>query len=363
MATMSSGTVQTPQRLLIYGPEGIGKSTFAAAMPDPVFLDTENGTLHLMCERYSGFTGWRDLLNTVSVASDYEGASTIVIDTLDSAERMCQEAVCKDNSKSSIEAFGYGKGYVYAKEEFEKLLLALDKCIGKGLNVVMVAHSQMRKFERPDETGAFDRFELKLNKHISALVKEWADAVLFCDYETFVVQDQNGKGKASGGKRVIRTDHNPCWDAKNRWGLPAKLALDSDGIGEVRKHLSVKKPQPQPSSEVQAEPSSSEVEKPKKAKAKAKTGEERVAKIKEAQARFKALDSTDAAPLKELMLSDNVSFDELEALIGERYKKGSHVEEWPSDFVNWAVAQWAAILSKKREQEMLANTSEEDVPF
>lgn len=369
MAKRSSGSIKVPQRLLIYGSEGIGKTTLASCMPNPVFLDTENGSLHIECaERFSNFDNWQDLLNTVSEAAKIDGACTIVVDTIDKAEQMCQAWVCLQNGKHGIEDFGYGKGYVYARDEFTKLLAELDKCIAQGLNVILVAHSQMRKFERPDESGAFDRFELKLNKHISALVKEWADAVLFCDYKTFVTLDANGKGKASGGKRIIRTDHDPCWDAKNRWGLPSELALDSDGIAEVRKNMAVdgvqpsSNPQPQPSTKVQVEPSSSEVEKPKKAKPAKKSGAEKVAAIKDEQKRYSAM--TDYfVPLKELMQKDNIGFDALEELLGAKSKTGVHIEDWTEKFTNQVIKKWPTIKERLHDKALAETVSDEEVPF
>ena len=87
----------------------------------------------------------------------------------------------------------------------------------------------MRKFEQPDESGAYDRWELKLQKKDGPLLKEWADMVLFANYETFVVKEGSGdmkKAKAKGGRRVMHTVHHPCWDAKNRKGFPEKAEFD-----------------------------------------------------------------------------------------------------------------------------------------
>ena len=89
----------------------------------------------------------------------------------------------------------------------------------------------MRKFEQPDETGAYDRWELKLSKTTAPLLKEWADMVLFANYKTYVVNVDNqgatkGKNKAQGGQRVMYAAHHPCWDAKNRHGLPDEMPFE-----------------------------------------------------------------------------------------------------------------------------------------
>jgi hypothetical protein len=163
----------------------------------------------------------------------------LVIDTIDWAEQLCITHICSNNNKTGIEDFGYGKGYVYLEEEFGRLLNSLTDLIELGINVVLVAHCQMRKFEQPDEMGAYDRWELKLEKKTAPLVKEWADMILFCNYKTFVVnsgKDGKGTNKAQGGKRVIYTQHHPCWDAKNRHGLPEELSFDSpqDGWKQIK---------------------------------------------------------------------------------------------------------------------------------
>ena len=146
---------------------------------------------------------------------------------------MCSDAICSKYQKSGIEDFGYGKGYVFLQEEFGRLLNLLSDLVEqKKIHVVLTAHAKMRKFEQPDEMGAYDRWEMKLSKNVSPLVKEWADTVLFANYKTHVVK-VDGKNKAQGGQRVMYTTHHSCWDAKNRYGLPDELPFSYDAIKEI----------------------------------------------------------------------------------------------------------------------------------
>ena len=102
--------------------------------------------------------------------------------------------------------------------------------------MVFTAHAQMRKFEQPDEMGAYDRWEMKLSKRNAPLLKEWADLVLFCNYKTNVITDQKTNSKkATGGTRKMFTTHHPCWDAKNRYGLPEDMDMDFEGIAHLFK--------------------------------------------------------------------------------------------------------------------------------
>ncbi|AXB81761.1 ATP-binding protein [Megasphaera hexanoica] len=226
-----SGKIIKPQKVVIYGPEGIGKSTFAAQFPKPLFIDTEGSTSHLEVDRLPRPTSWQMLRQYIKdLKGDTMGYRTLVIDTADWAERLCEEAVCQKYNKEGLETFGYGKGYTYVKEEFGRMLDGLSDLIDAGMNVVLTAHSIIRKFELPEETGAYDRYELKLgNKagnQCAALAKEWADMVLFANYKEIVITSKDGKKKVSGGQRVMHTLHNPCWDAKNRHNLPEELPFD-----------------------------------------------------------------------------------------------------------------------------------------
>lgn len=236
MLNITKGRLKQPVKLVIYGPEGIGKSTLAAACPDPLFIDTEGGTAHMDVSRLAGLDTWQKLKHGLSeIAGRTELCKTLVIDTADWAEQLCMDYIVGKNKKTGIEDFGYGKGYVYVAEEFAKLLALLDSVILGGMNVVVTAHAKMRKFEQPDEMGAYDRWEMKLSKQTAPLLKEWCDALLFCNYETHVIvtDDKTGRGKGRGGRRVIHTVHHPCWDAKNRFGLPDKLELSYASIAGI----------------------------------------------------------------------------------------------------------------------------------
>ena len=229
---IKTGTIASAQKVVVYGPEGIGKSTFAAEFPDPLFIDTEGGTKHLDVKRADPApTSWEMLLGYVrEVSADPSLCATLVVDTADWAEQLCIAHVCAKQGIKGIEDLGYGKGYVYVKEEFGKLLNLLQDVVERGTNVVVCAHSQIRKFEQPDEMGAYDRWELKLSKQTAPLVKEWADMLLFANYKTIVTVQDNGKGKAQGARRVMRTTHAAAWDAKNRCGLPDEIDLDYSAI-------------------------------------------------------------------------------------------------------------------------------------
>ncbi len=116
-----------------------------------------------------------------------------------------------------------------------RLLAACDKVIAAGMNVIIIAHAKMRKQELPDEQGAFDRWEMKLSKQASPLLKEWPDLLLFLNYKTLVVTSENSTKKATGGKRVMYTTHSPVWDAKNRFDLPDEIDMDFAGIAHLFK--------------------------------------------------------------------------------------------------------------------------------
>lgn len=237
---ITKGKQPGAQKVVLYGPEGIGKSTFASKFPGTVFLDTEGSTRHLDVARLPKPSSWTMLLDSVRYVRDTpDVCETLAIDTLDWAESLCTKHICDTAQKKGVEDFGYGKGYIYVAEEFGKLLNLLDEVIDRGINVLGTAHAKMRKFEQPEETGAYDRWEMKMSKNVAPLVKEWADALLFANYKIITVKAGEDKKtvKAQGGRRTMYTSHHPCWDAKNRWGLPEEVEF---GYNVIAPHIYLK---------------------------------------------------------------------------------------------------------------------------
>lgn len=223
---ITKGPRKTAVRAVLYGTEGIGKSELATLLPRPLVLDAEGSTNQLDCER-SDLTTWAETLGALatlgSTAHDYQ---TVVIDTADWIERFAIEDLLRRHGKKSIEDFGFGKGYTMLAEEFARIFPLCDAIIGKGVHVVFLAHAKVVRQSPPDQTDGFDRYELKLSKQCSPLLKEWSEMLLFANFRLQIVEGTDGKLKAQGGKeRVLYTTHSAAWDAKNRYDLPESLPM------------------------------------------------------------------------------------------------------------------------------------------
>ncbi len=234
---ITGGVVSAPLKVVLYGVEGIGKSSFAARFPQPVFIDTEGGTGRLDVQRLPAPDSWQMLLDEAAAAAAGQvPCQTLVLDTADWAEKLCMAGVCDRFKVKGIEDIGYGKGYIYVKEDFARLLDALDKVAAAGRHVVVVAHAAVARFEQPDAVGSYDRWVMKTSKQVAPLLREWCDMLLFANYKTVVEKSGTGpsaKNKASGGRRVLYTTHNACWDAKNRFGLPDEVPFDYESIRAI----------------------------------------------------------------------------------------------------------------------------------
>ena len=347
------------KKTVVYGPEGIGKSTLVSKFPDAVFIDTEGSTKDMDVARTQAPSSWTMLMEQARYLINNRVCKTIIIDTADWAEILCTNHVCDKNHKDSIEAFGYGKGYIYVQEEFGRLLNLLEDATKQGINVVFTAHAKMRKFEQPDEMGAYDRWEMKLSKNVAPLVKEWADMVLFCNYKTMVVNvdgqgAQKGKNKVQGGRRVMYTSHHPCWDAKNRYNLPEECDLDYNVIKHIieipeSKNKQTVQVQVAPPAQTAA-PKIPDMEIPEHVDEEVEfhTKAEKKAKIPET---FKLPDSIPFA-LRDLMEVNLVSEEEIQKVVANKgyFPIDTPISNYPEEFVNGVlVGAWQQVYKCIRE--------------
>jgi hypothetical protein len=224
-----SGRRGRAQKVMIYAPEGFGKSTLASLFPNPLFLDIEDSTSQLDVIRLTreDLPTLKEFQSALDEVIKTRSFATVVIDTFDWLEQMILAAVIAEASNPKIhgiEDFGYGKGYTYLAEKTTLVLAQFDRVIQAGVNVVLLAHSKVSKFEPPDGAGPFDRYELKLSKHVGPLVKEWADMLLFGNWRLQVREkDKDERGeqyKTVGGKeRLMYCTRTAPLDAKNRHGM------------------------------------------------------------------------------------------------------------------------------------------------
>ncbi|QDU33032.1 hypothetical protein KS4_10730 [Poriferisphaera corsica] len=236
------GKKQMPPRMLIYGTEGIGKSTLASHAPDAIFIPTEDGLGEIDCSSFPLAKNCEAVIDAIDVLINEEHQfQTVVIDSLDWLERLVWDQLCKEYGTSSIEKVdgGYARGYIHALTHWRRILNGLDELRTKrGMCTILLAHAKVETFSDP-EVGAYDRFSPRLHKHANAVVTEWADAVLFATRKVITRTEDagfnrtrtlaSGLGK-EGGDRILRCVGSPSCVAKNRYGLPAELPLSWQAI-------------------------------------------------------------------------------------------------------------------------------------
>lgn len=248
---LNRGKQIVPLKAVIYGSEGIGKSTLASQLPNPLFLDVEGGTNQLDVLRVDeNFKEWKQVEQAieeldVELTQNPNLCKTLVIDTIDVAESLLAEQVVKNEKNPNCTTIGdipYGNGQLKLRNQVDKFLKSLDNLREKhGIHIVLLGHSHIRRQEKPDEQGVFDRYELKLTAKVAERIKEWSDLLLFINYKTDIIKSSNKmeKNKLVGGKRVIYTTHTTAWDAKNRFGLPDELPLEIKSIEKLFNNNSV----------------------------------------------------------------------------------------------------------------------------
>lgn len=229
LKSISSDPVVAPPRIVLYGPHGVGKTTFGACAPSPILFPFEDGIGKLEIARFPLLTSWAEAQEAMGAlfqeAHEYQ---TVVIDSLDWLEPMIWAETCVRHGKKDIEEFGYGKGYLFASDvwrEFFAGLKALRET--KSMAVVLLAHTEIKQFADPNGEP-YDRYQIKLQSRAAALAEEWADCVLFANFKTYITKADAGFNRkitrgTGSGERVLYTEERPGFRAKNRYGMPAEL--------------------------------------------------------------------------------------------------------------------------------------------
>ena len=201
---IQTGRENKPPRIMIYGSEGIGKSSYAAGAPSAIFIQTEDGLGEIDCRKFPLAHSLSEVIAELTVLRDEAHEfQSVVVDSVDWLERLIFDEVCREFGVRSIEKADGG---------FQELR---DK---RGMMVILVAHAKVERFEDP-ENAAYDRYTPRLHKHAASLIAEWVDAVLFANKKFRVTKENAGfNGEraiaapigADGGERIIRTVGSPA---------------------------------------------------------------------------------------------------------------------------------------------------------
>jgi hypothetical protein len=223
-------------RIMVYGVEGIGKSTFGAGSPNPIYILTEDGLGSLKVDHFPLATSFQDVMDAISTLYKENNAfETVIIDSLDWLEAIIQREI---EQKYDAKDLAYGKGSLIAAEKWREILDGLNALRNdKGMAVILIAHTTIKRFDSP-EVEPYDRYQPKLQERSNAVVREWADAVLFANYKTIVKKDDVGFNQTnnrgiSTGERLLFTSERPAYMAKNRYNMPESIPLSWDAFAEA----------------------------------------------------------------------------------------------------------------------------------
>lgn len=236
LSSIVKGAAMAPPRVLLYGPAGVGKTTFAASAPSPIFIQTEDGADVVGADRFPLAETYADVENAIgTLAKEDHNYATVVVDSLDWLEALIWQRVCQVHKIQSIEELGYGKGYVFALDIWRSFLDGLNFLrTQKQMAVIMLAHSHIKRFEDPASEG-YDRYEIKLHRKAGDVVSEAADLIGFATYRTSTKTIDKGFGQKKSiplgtGERVLRTSELPAFVAKSRYNIPPELPLSWNAL-------------------------------------------------------------------------------------------------------------------------------------
>lgn len=243
MLQVIRGRVAKPRKIVLYGVAGVGKNTWAAGAPDPIFIQTEEGSEDIGCARLPMRRTLPELQKDLRdvLLEDHE-FRTLVVDTGDGVEALIHASVVAGAGSESIAGISFGRGYDAAVLDMRKILFVLDKIRDvRGMTVIILAHAKISRFEDPGNE-AYDRYSLQMHHKAAAEVMGWADEVLFANYKTFVRKTEQGfreRNVAVGtGERFLFTREMPAYYAKNRLDLPPEMPMPKvGGWDEFAKYL------------------------------------------------------------------------------------------------------------------------------
>jgi len=237
LAAIRQKAKMKPPILVLYGPGGIGKTTFASTMTGTVIVQCEDGIGKIECAHFPVAKTYNEFMNNMkSLLEEDHEYRTVAVDSLDWLEKLINEHVCEENGWQDISQPSFGKGYAATLKMWKEYLDVLNQLRDeKNMTILQIAHNEIKRIEDPTN-DPHDKHQIKLYKRAADLVIEHADCVFFANYKIGTVQVKGKSGSMStrtvAGDRKIFTQEAPGFQAKNRYGLPSEMPFEWNSIRE-----------------------------------------------------------------------------------------------------------------------------------
>jgi DNA polymerase III delta prime subunit len=211
-----------PPLILLYGPPGVGKSTFGSTLPKPIFIQAERGLDQITCDRFPLLRTLADYKRQIlTLAEEPHEYESIVIDTVDGLDLLIQADVCRTGKVNSIEDFGYGRGWTFVRETWVKVLDRLTE-MSERWNILLIAHAGVKVITDPQLGTPYDQWQLRLQDRSADILKQSVDLLLFAQLARTIDKETPRSRKG----RAIVSEDRELWTspvtgvlAKNRFGL------------------------------------------------------------------------------------------------------------------------------------------------
>lgn len=223
------GQTLTAPKLMLYGLSGVGKSSLAAKLKNPLFLDFEGGLNYLGVDRTPQYLDldefYKDLIELYRKAEagkrEYD---TIVIDSVDWLVRKVVEKAAGIDKHNLTETLnrsngGYGNGKQVLENQIRTMLLPLLVSLNKqGYGICLVAHAERKDLMDADGVDT-ERIAPKIDVNTMNTFVEWCDNVFYL--------------KNIDGERYLVLEGDSNVLAKNRLDLTGEVKLADVDINKL----------------------------------------------------------------------------------------------------------------------------------
>lgn len=249
---VTTGRTQVGQRIVIAGPEKVGKTTLACSAPNPLLVPLEMGFASMNVPKTATLDTWEQIeqlceeLRASAANNQIARNSTVIWDSGTALERAIHDKCLrmdKDWKPGNPAGLtmnsalgGYGKAYAIANEMFARWSRYMDELAFRyGINVVVTCHVFAATVKDPQH-GEYNTWDLLLHSPKNEkeygkreFITQWADLIGFFHEPIFLMKDGDSKGPAravsSGQGRVLAVDRTPYWVAGNRYGMTGVVPI------------------------------------------------------------------------------------------------------------------------------------------